>query len=94
MTIIPLTIGLSVTGKKPVSVNRLPVPKNKRFNIPNHHHSLCVYELHVCMLIFFNLLYDDVVIIVHNCANCVTDEFLSSVDISSCSLLFHVEGHI
>ena len=48
----------------------------------------------MCMLIFFNLLYDDVVIIVHNCANCVTDEFLSSVDISSCSLLFHVEGHI
>ena len=31
VTIIPLTIGLSVTGKKPVSANRLPVPKNKRF---------------------------------------------------------------
>jgi len=31
VTIIPLTIGLSVTGKKPVSANRLPVPKNKWF---------------------------------------------------------------
>jgi len=31
VTIIPLTIGLSVTGKKPVSANWLPVPKNKRF---------------------------------------------------------------
>jgi len=31
VTIIPLTVGLSVTGKKPVSANRLPVPKNKRF---------------------------------------------------------------
>jgi len=31
VTIIPLTIGLSVTGKKPVSANRLPVSKNKRF---------------------------------------------------------------
>jgi len=31
VTIIPLTIGLSVTGKKPVLANRLPVPKNKRF---------------------------------------------------------------
>jgi len=31
VTIIPLTIGFSVTGKKPVSANRLPVPKNKRF---------------------------------------------------------------
>jgi len=31
VTIIPLTTGLSVTGKKPVSANQLPVPKNKRF---------------------------------------------------------------
>jgi len=31
VTIIPLTIGLSVTSKKPVSANCLPVPKNKRF---------------------------------------------------------------
>jgi len=31
VTIIPLTVGLSVTGKKPVSANRLPVPKNKQF---------------------------------------------------------------
>ena len=28
MTIIPLAVGLSVTGKKPVSANRLPVPKS------------------------------------------------------------------
>jgi len=34
VTIIPLTIGLSVTGKKPVSANRLPVPKKNGFNIP------------------------------------------------------------
>ena len=31
LTIIPLTTGLSVTGKKPVSANRLPVSKNKLF---------------------------------------------------------------
>jgi len=40
VTIIPLTIGLSVTGKKPVSANRLPVPKKiNGFNIPNPDHA-------------------------------------------------------
>ena len=45
MTIIPLTIGLSVTGKKPVSANRFR--KINGFNIPSSgrlHHDQLIFD--------------------------------------------------